>query len=133
MATIRRISMGLRVLGAVLFFAGVLWGLPHGAASGASPAPAEPGVEAPQVVNAKIETRAVSGARAEPLRGIEAQADKAEWVGYGVPEIAGDRTVCCGNFNDGYGGCGTCRLGKKKGVTGRTSPKDEKNGTFELE
>ena len=67
------------------------------------------------------------------LRGIEAQADKAEWVGYGVPEIAGDRTVCCGNFNDGYGGCGTCRLEKENGVTGRTSPKDEKNGTVELE
>jgi len=133
MATIQRISMGLGVLGAVLFLAGAVRGLPHGAARGASPAGTEAGAEAPQVVHAKIETRALSGTLAETLRGIEAQADKAEWVGYRVAEIAGDRTVCCGNFNDGYGGCGTCRLEKENDVTSRTSQKDEKDGTVELE
>jgi HEAT repeat protein len=133
MATIQRISMGLGVLGVMLFFAGAVRGLPHGAGGGASPAPRQAGAEAPQVVNAKIETRAVSGALAETLRGIEAQADKAEWVGYSVAEIAGDRTACCGNFNDGYGRCGTCRLEKENGVTSRTSQKDEKDGTVQLE
>jgi hypothetical protein len=133
MATIQRISMGLGVLGAVLFFAGVVRGLPHRTAGGESPAPRQAGAEAPQLVDAKIETRAVSGTLAETLRGIEAQADKAEWVGYSVAEIAGDRTVCCGNFNDGYGGCGTCRLEKENGVTSGTSQKDEKDGTVQLE
>jgi hypothetical protein len=134
MATIQRISMGLRVLGVVLFFAGAVRGLPHGAAGGARPAPTQAGAEAPQVVNGKIETRAVSGgALAEALRGIEAQADKAEWVGYSVAEITGDRTVCCGNFNDGYGRCGTCRLEKENGITSGTSQKDEKDGTVQLE
>ena len=105
MATIQRISTGLGVLGVVLFFAAAVRGIPHGAAGRESPAPRQAGAEAPQVVDAQIETRVVSGALAETLRGIEAQADKAEWLGYSVAEIAGDRTVCCGNFNDGYGGC----------------------------
>jgi hypothetical protein len=133
MATIQRISMGLGVLGMVLVFTEAVRGLPHGAAGGASPAPIQAGAEAPQVVNAKIETRAVSGALAEALRGIEAQADEAEWVAYSVAEIAGDRTVCCGNFNDGYGRCGTCRLEKENGATSRTSQKDEKDGPVQLE
>jgi hypothetical protein len=133
MATMQRIPTGLGVLGVMLFFAGAVRGLPPGAAGGESPAPRQAGAEAPQVVDAKIETRVVSGALAETLRGIEAQADKAEWVGYSVAEIPGDRTVCCGNFNDGYGGCGTCRLEKENGVTSRTSQKDEKQGTVELE
>src|ERR1700675_2384715 len=75
---------------------------------------AEQAADTPQVVNAKIETRAVTSSLADALRAIAAQADKPEWVGYSVAEIAGDRTVCCGNFNDSYGGWGTGRLGKKK-------------------
>ncbi|MGC2463728.1 MAG: HEAT repeat domain-containing protein [Candidatus Acidiferrum sp.] len=90
-------------------------------------------MEAPQVMNAKMETRAVTGALAETFRGIEAQADKPEWVGYSVAEIAGDRTVCCGNFNDGYGSCGTCRLEKENGFTTSNSQKDGRAGTIQLE
>ena len=55
----------------------------------------------------------MNGSLADTFRGIEAQAEHPEWIGYSVAEIAGDRTVCCGNFNDGYGSCGTCRLEKK--------------------
>jgi len=89
--------------------------------------------ESPQVVNAKMETRAVSGTLAETFRGIEAQAENAEWLGYSVAEIAGDRTVCCGNFSDGYRGCGTCGLEKENGVTSTTPGTTTKNGTVELE
>jgi hypothetical protein len=89
--------------------------------------------EMPQVANAKIETRAVNGSLAEMLRGIEAQADKPEWVGYSVAEIAGDRTVCCGNFNDSYGSCGTCRLEKENGVRSTNSQKESQSGTVQLE
>jgi hypothetical protein len=80
-----------------------------------------------------METRAVTTSLAEMLRGIEAQADKPEWVGYSVGETVGDRTVCCGNYNDGYGSCGTCRLEKESGVTSTSSKKDEQNGTVKLE
>src|SRR5579863_6953395 len=88
--------------------------------------------DAPQVLNTKMETRAVTGSLAETLHGITTQADKPEWVAYSVPEIAGDRTVCCGNFNDSYGGCGTCRLEKENGIT-TNSQKDAQSGTVQLE
>jgi hypothetical protein len=89
--------------------------------------------EAPQVLNAKMEMRAVTASLADTLRGIEAQADKPEWIGYSVAETAGDRTVCCGNYNDGYGSCGTCRLEKENGMTSTSSQKDGKDGTLQLE
>jgi hypothetical protein len=87
----------------------------------------------PQVVNAKMETRAVGGSLAETFRGLEAQADKPEWVGYSVAEVPGDRTVCCGNFNDNYGTCGTCRLEKENGFTSTSSKNDAEAGTVQLE
>jgi len=89
--------------------------------------------EAPQVLNAKMETRAVTASLADTLRDIEVQAEMPEWVGYSVAETAGDRTVCCGNYNDGYGSCGTCRLEKENGMTSTSSKKDEQSGTVKLE
>src|SRR5271155_127259 len=119
MKTLRMILTGQAFLTLALFAAGTS----KAAQSG----------ETPQVVNAKIETRALTGALADTLRGIEAQADKPEWIGYSVPEIAGDRTECCGNFNDNYGSCGTCRLEKENGVTSTTSQKSGESGTVQLE
>ncbi len=89
--------------------------------------------ETPQVLNAKIETQALNGSLADTLRGITAQADKPEWVAYSVAEVAGDRTVCCGNYNDGYEGCGTCRLEKENGITTTNSRKESQGGTVQLE
>ena len=112
---------------------GIITGGALRASSGqASPVPTG-AAETPQVINAKIETRAVNGSLAETLRGIESQANESEWVGYAVPEIAGDRTVCCGNFNASYGGCGTCRLEKENGMTSTTSQKGGETGIVQLE
>jgi HEAT repeat protein len=119
MKTRRSILIGQTALIAVLFAARTLT--------------AGQTAETPQVLNAKLETRAVTASLAETLRGIEAQADKPEWVAYSVAEIAGDRTVCCGNYNDGYGNCGTCRLEKENGMTSTSSGTSGKNGTVELE
>lgn len=111
--------LGQTVLTVALFSAGTL--------------NARQAAEAPQVVNARMETRAVNGSLADALRGIATQADKPEWAAYSVAESAGDRTVCCGNFNDSYGGCGTCRLEKENGQASTTTQKDEKVGTVQLE
>jgi hypothetical protein len=119
MKTGRKILIGQTVLVAALFVGGAL-----NAAQSA---------ETPQIVNAKIETRAVSGSLADAFRGVQGQADKPEWVGYSVAEVTGDRTVCCGNYNDGYGGCGTCRLEKENGMTSTTSQKNARGGTVQLE
>src|SRR5712692_7980123 len=65
--------------------------------------------EAPRVENAKLETRAVGTSLDKTIREIAGTAEKAEWVGYSVDQVAGERGVCCNNnWNDGN--CGTCRL-----------------------
>ena len=87
------------------------------------------GSEMPRVETAKAETRAVSGSLDATFRAMLAQAEKPEWVGYSVDEIAGERNVCCDNWNDGEG-CGTCRLEKDHEATGSTTHTD---GSIKLE
>ena len=85
----------------------------------------------PRVENAKVETRALTATLDATLRGLIAQADKPQWVGYSVAQVAeaGDHSVCCGNHRDGAG-CGTCNLEKDHdGFTGTTRT----DGTVKLE
>jgi HEAT repeat protein len=85
----------------------------------------------PRVENAKAETRALTATLDATLRGLMAQADKPQWVGYSVDQVAGagDHSVCCGNYRDGAG-CGTCNLEKDHdGFTGTTRT----DGTVKLE
>jgi HEAT repeat protein len=84
--------------------------------------------EAPRIVNAKLETRAVGANLDATLRELS-DAEKPEWVGYQVEEIAGERGACCdNNWNDGN--CGTCRLEKENGGTTNTTHSD---GNIKLE
>ena len=131
------VSTARRVLGLAMIVVGILCTitqLAKGVAlrreSGqASPGSAQAAAEMPRIDNAKVETRAVTASPEATLRGITAQAEKPQWVGYGVYQIAGQRTVCCGNWSD-EGGCGTCRLEKDHEAMGGTTHKD---GTFKLE
>jgi len=96
-------------------------------------APAQTAAESPNVQNAKMQTRAVTGTLADTLRSIASQAGDPEWVGYSVAEIPGDRTVCCGNFYDGNSVCGTCRLEKENGMISTGSQQSSQAGTVHLE
>jgi HEAT repeats len=76
---------------------------------------------APSIVNAKLETQTVSGSLDGTMREIAAKSSERKWVGYSVPEIAGERTICCGNYNNGSGmNCGTCNLEKEHADSGTT-------------
>src|SRR5262249_10204978 len=80
------------------------------------------------------ETRAVSGTLEATLRGILAQAEKPEWVGYSVDDISGDRSMCCGNWSDGAG-CGTCRLENDHNnwTSGSNKGENQGSGSVKLE
>ena len=85
--------------------------------------------EAPRIANAKLETRAVGAGLDATFHEIVAAAEKPEWVGYQVEQVAGERGVCCdNNWNDGN--CGTCRLERENGGTSGTSHTD---GSVKLE
>ena len=65
----------------------------------------------PRVENSRLEKRALSTPLATEVKAWTQQAAQPQWLGYAVPQIAGDRTVCCGNYNDSSDNrCGTCRL-----------------------
>src|ERR1700686_4888872 len=65
--------------------------------------------DAPQVENAQVQTRSVSGTLAATMTELEKSATSALWVGYAVNAVAGQRTICCGNYNDGEN-CRKCAL-----------------------
>jgi hypothetical protein len=70
----------------------------------ASVAPAQP-----HVTNAQMETRAVSGSLDSTFRAIVNQQAAPAWIGYAAPMIAGDRSMCCWNTNNGIT-CQGCML-----------------------
>jgi len=85
--------------------------------------------ETPRIENAKLETRAVRASLDATFRELSGKAEKPEWIGYSVEEVAGERGVCCdNNWNDGN--CGTCRLERENGGTISTSHAD---GSVKLE
>jgi len=89
--------------------------------------------EMPRVENAQAETRAVAGTLDATFRGTLAQAEKPEWVGYSVDQISDDRSMCCGNWNDGEG-CGTCRLERDHNwLSGSKNANNQTSGSVKLE
>ena len=115
MRILRTIRIGQIVLGTMLFAA-----VAHGAQQSA---------EMPHIENAKIETRQVTGSLEATIRELTEKAEKPEWIGYSIDQVAGQRSVCCGNYHDGDG-CGTCNLEREHDGTTTTS---QKSGTAKLE
>jgi len=65
----------------------------------------------PQVENARVEKRALNGSLAAEVKKWTEQTDRAQWLGYAVPQIGGERTMCCGDSDGSWrNGCGHCRL-----------------------
>jgi len=85
--------------------------------------------EGAHIENAKLEMRTADPSLDKTVHEIAATAVNAEWLGYQVDRVAGEQGVCCNNnWNDGN--CGTCRLEKENGETGRTT---HTNGNVKLE
>jgi uncharacterized protein (UPF0147 family) len=68
------------------------------------------GSSVPRVENAKVETRAAAGTLAATMADLKKNASKPTWVGYGVRMVAGERTMCCGNYDSRGQSCGKCEL-----------------------
>src|SRR5713101_2824325 len=91
----------------LLFVLSLSASLRSNAQAGNPPAP-----DQPRVVNAKVETRAVQGPLESGFCALVSHTQAPAWVGYSVPEVAGDRTACCGDFmnDDSSFRCERCRL-----------------------
>ncbi len=90
----------------------------------------------PRIVNGRVEARTLSGKLPLELQSLADKSTGPVWVGYAVPEVAGDRILCCGNYNvtdEGVSGrCGSCRLERGDegmNVTSATDVKVQLEGT----
>jgi HEAT repeat protein len=65
----------------------------------------------PQVTNAKLETQSVAESLSGIVQRLAGEREKPLWIGYSVEEVAGERSICCGNNRDDNDfRCGTCDL-----------------------
>ncbi len=87
---------------------------PVGALAGQTPTPTAS--DGPRIEDAQRDTQAVNGRLGDAVQAIAKREDKPAWIGYSVARVAGERSICCGNYNDGEV-CETCRLeGENHGV-----------------
>ena len=105
--TIGSIAWKILVMPAGICFAAMMIAASSPAAQGQAQEQATDG--APRLVNAQKETQALNGSLAGTVQSLAEHADKSEWIGYGVPQVAGEHSACCRNYGDGAG-CGTCCL-----------------------
>src|SRR5579862_7416734 len=92
--------------------------------------PARSSSNMPHILNSRVNQQAAAGSLDAQLKSWTAQVTTPQWLGYSVPEVAGNRSVCCGN--GGWNGdCGTCRL--EKGDHGVNITGNDGNATVMLE
>jgi len=84
----------------------------------------------PAFENAKVESQSLAGALSEAISKWASSVSEAQWLGYSVPAVYGERTICCGGNDWNSSNCATCRLEERRGGTNvtHTSP-----GKVELE
>jgi HEAT repeat protein len=104
--------------------------LPSGIRAGQTTATATGG--APRIENAQRETQAVDTSLVGAVQAVAQQAEEPTWIGYRVQRIAGEQSICCGNYNDGEI-CGTCRLeNERSGVSINRNDAVKLEGSREL-
>src|SRR5512136_984178 len=72
----------------------------------------------PRLSNGQLTIRSAAAGLENEFRSIAGSQNVPGWIGYAVPMIAGDQSMCCGDHSSGFGCCGTCRLeGREAGST----------------
>ena len=88
--------------------------------------------DAPQVENARLERKALAGSLAAEVKSWTSQATQPQWLGYSVPQIGKDRTMCCGDYDGSWPNhCGRCRL--EDGQSGNNMTSRDEGTTTKLE
>jgi HEAT repeat protein len=86
----------------------------------------------PQVENARLEKRTLAGPLVAEVKGWAVKAEQPQWLGYSVPRVGREQTLCCGDYDGSWrNACGHCRLEERDSGTNMNS-KDEQ-GTAKLE
>ena len=92
---------------------------------GAAGAAAQP----PPIDNAQVTSQPAGRPFAESVRALASKQADVTWIGYSVPAVPGDRTMCC--FDSNQGCCGSCRLDPSS--SGAMMSRPPAAGTVKLE
>jgi len=65
---------------------------------------------APNIQNSRLNQRSIAGSLDTQIENWTAQVTTPQWLGYSVPEVTGDHSVCCSNGDWHGDNCGVCRL-----------------------
>src|ERR1700724_2512371 len=85
--------------------------------------------DVPQVENARVEKKALAGSLAAEMKAWATKAEHPQWLGYAVPQMGRERTMCCGDYDGSWrNGCEHCRLEDRGDGTNMTT-KDEAGTT----
>jgi hypothetical protein len=78
----------------------------------------------PLLTNARVESRAVTAGLEKEVGALLARASEPAWIGYAVPALEGDRSMCCWSGDGGGAGRSGCRLepGSANAVTMTSTP-----------
>ncbi len=85
----------------------------------------------PRIQNGTVTTQQAASPFAQSFRSLVSSTSDAEWIGYAVPVIDGQRVMCCfnsgtsfvnGTTSDVSGCCGLCRLEHSTGTSMSTRP-----------
>ena len=102
------------------------------AAATAAPAVTAQSSGAPQVENARMERKALTGQLAAEVKAWATRAEGPQWLGYAVPQMGRERTMCCGDYDGSWrNGCGHCRLEDRGNET--NIPSKDEAGAVKLE
>ena len=71
--------------------------------------------EMPQIKNAKLETVPASGNLQQQIETFASRQSGTAWIGYAVPAVSSNRTICCYDGGWDHNCCGTCRLQSDRG------------------
>jgi hypothetical protein len=94
-------------VGPALIFAGALLLLTGELRGGQETAPAA----VLQIQNGHVETRTLQGSLSKEIQRWVAASGKARWLGYAVPTVSAQRTMCCSNdYGNAENYCGACSL-----------------------
>jgi HEAT repeat protein len=100
------------------------------------------GAQAPRISNGKIATQAAGTPFVQSFRSLVSAQPDASWIGYTVPIVDGERTMCCFGsgttfvngsivMSDGSQCCGSCRLEPSEGASMAT--RRPQSGVVKLE
>ncbi|HUE43694.1 MAG TPA: HEAT repeat domain-containing protein [Candidatus Sulfotelmatobacter sp.] len=93
--------------------------------------PARSSSNAPKVQSSRLSQQPAAGSLAAQLTDWTAQVTTPQWAGYSVPEVAGNRGICCSGGDWNGGDCGTCRL--ENGEHGVNVMRNDSDATVMLE